>query len=114
MSSNKTIKGKRPQFYETPGVDYLMHMIMVLSQELSATKDRLDTLERVANEKALFSSEDIEHYVPTQDALEHREEGRQKLLSSLFSVMAQEAAEVASGDSRERFNEVIKETAKDA
>lgn len=107
MSGNKIIKGKRPEFYETPGVDYLMHMVMVLSQELSATRDRLDTLERVADQKNVFSEKDLEAYQPDQTALETREARRQKLLENLFSVMTQEAAELASKDTKKRFEEVI-------
>ena len=107
MSNNKVIRGKRPEFYETPGLDYLMQMVMVLSQELSATRDRMDTIERVATEKGLFSKEDIEAYIPDQEALEYREAGRQQFLSNFFSVMTQEAAEVASGDTKARFDETI-------
>ena len=111
MNPNKIIKGKRPGFYETPGVDYLMHMVTVLAQELSATRDRLDTLERIASEKGLFSGEDIEAYEPSQEALEFRETGRQKFLTNFFSLMSQEAAEVANSDTKARFKQVIDELA---
>jgi len=110
--SNKIIKGKRPSFFETPGVDYLMHMVMVLSQELSVTRDRLDTLERLVENKDIIKRSDFNEFTPDQECLEERELNRQALLSSLFSVMDQEAAELASKDTKERFDEVIKETAK--
>ena len=113
MNPNKIIKGKRPTIYQTPGVDYLMHMVTVLSQELSATRDRLDTLERVAAEKSLFSADDIEAFIPDQEALEQRETRRQKFLSNLFSIMEQEAAEISSGDTEDRFKKVINELASD-
>lgn len=109
--SNKIIKGKRPEFYETPGVDYLMHMVMTLAQELSATRDRLDTLERVAEQKKLLGVEDIESFTPDQDVLEQREARRQTFLSNMFSLMTQEAAELASKDTKERFEKVIDELA---
>lgn len=111
MNPNKIIRGKRPEFYETPGVDYLMQMVTVLAQELSATRDRLDTLERVAAEKSLLSGADIEAYIPDQEALEYREANRQKFLSNFFSVMSQEAAEVAGGDTKDRFEKVIDDLA---
>lgn len=111
MSENRTIKGKRPELFETPGIDYLMHMVMTLSQELSATRDRLDTLERVAEHKGLFGQNDIEGYVPTQTALEQRESRRQEFLSNMTSVMTQEAAQLAAKDTQERFNKVIGELA---
>ena len=110
--SNKIIKGKRPSFFETPGVDYLMHMVMVLSQELSVSRDRLDTLERLIEDKSIIKRTDFNDYTPDQACLEERETNRQALISSLFSVMDQEAAELASKDTKQRFDEVIKETAK--
>ena len=111
MNDKKIIKGKRPEFYATPGVDYLMHMVTVLAQEHSAMRDRLDTIERVAAEKGLFLDTDIEAYVPSQPVLEHREAARQQFLSNFFSVMTQQAAEVATADTKSRFNKVIDDLA---
>lgn len=113
MNPNKTIKGKRPEFYETPGVDYLMHMVMVLAQELSTTRDRLDSVERLAEDGKPATPENIEAYSPTQVALEEREARRQKLLENLFSVMDQEAAEISNQDTKERFDTVIQDLAND-
>ena len=111
MSTNKIIKGKRPDFFSTSGVDYLMHMVTVLAQEHSAMRDRLDTLESVAAANGLLSREDVECYTPSQKDLERREANRQKFLSNLFSVLAQEAAEVSNADTRQRFEQVINDLA---
>ena len=113
MNPNKTIRGKRPTIHDSPSVDYLMHMVTVLAQELSATRDRLDTLERVASEKSLLSPSDIEAYSPTEEVLAFREANRQQFLENLFSVMTQEAAEIATGDTQARFDEVIQTLATD-
>ena len=110
--SNRTIKGKRPSFFEAPGVDYLMHMVMVLTQELSVTRDRLDTLERLVEEKGVLERAEFSQFSPDQGCLEDREKNRQALLKNLFSVLDQEAAELASKDDKKRFDEVIRETAK--
>ena len=110
--SNRTIKGKRPSFFEAPGVDYLMHMVMVLTQELSVTRDRLDTLERLVEEKGVLERAEFNQFSPDQGCLEDREKNRQALLKNLFSVLDQEAAELASKDDKKRFDEVIRETAK--
>jgi hypothetical protein len=44
----RNARGKRPVFYDTPGLDEAMSMIMVLANELSVVRDRLDTVEKVA------------------------------------------------------------------
>ncbi|MBT4163846.1 MAG: hypothetical protein HOE58_03400 [Porticoccaceae bacterium] len=111
MSDAKIIKGKRPHFYETDGVDQLMHMVMVLAQENSAMRDRLDTLEKVCAASGVIAEDACETYQPDQATLETRETRRQASLSMLFSVMSQQAAELKSGDSKQRFKEVIEEIA---
>lgn len=110
--SNRTIKGKRPSFYEAEGVDYLMHMVMVLSQELSVTRDRLDTLEHLVEDKGVLKRSEFNEFKPDQNCLEEREIKRQALLTNLFSVMQQEAAEIERKDDKQRFDEVIADTAK--
>lgn len=112
MSNNRIIKGKRPAIYETAGIDQLMHMVMVLSQELSVTRDRLDTLERLVEQKDVLDRGEFNSYVPDQTCLEERETKRQALFDNLFSLMQQEAAEIARNDDKKRFDEVIEETAK--
>ena len=110
--SNRTIKGKRPSFYEADGVDYLMHMVMVLSQELSVTRDRLDTLEHLVADKGVLDRSEFNEFKPNQECLEEREKNRQALLNNLFSVMAQEAAEIERKDDKQRFDEIIENIAK--
>lgn len=111
MNANKIIKGKRPEFHETPGVDLLMHMVMVLAQEHCAMRDRIDTLEQLAENKQAMTSANVDAYVPDHATLEQRELRRQKFLENLFSVLTQQAAEVAGKDTKERFESVIEELA---
>ncbi|MFT2092766.1 hypothetical protein [Paraglaciecola sp. 2405UD69-4] len=109
--NNKIIKGKRPKIYDTQGMDHLMHMVMVLAQELSATRDRLDTVEQLLAQKDNIQAADIEGYTPSQDVLESRETRRQNFMATLFSVMTQESAELAARDTKDRFDKVIEELA---
>lgn len=107
MNPNKIIKGKRPEFYDTPGVDLLMHMVMVLAQEHCAMRDRLDTIERLGAQDTPVTASNIDAFEPDQSALEERETRRQAFLENLFSVMTQRAAEISTNDSKERFESVI-------
>ena len=43
----RTVRGKRPQFFDLPGLDEALSMIMVLAEELAVLRDRLDTVERL-------------------------------------------------------------------
>jgi hypothetical protein len=107
MKEKMIIKGKRPEIYNTPGVDYLMHMVMVLAQELNVTRDRLDTLEALSEANKKVSQDNIDAYEPSQEILERREARRQNFMTNLFSVMNQEAGELAARDTKARFDKVI-------
>ena len=45
-------------------------MIMALTGELAVARDRIDTIERVAATKGLFSSDDIENFDLDADVLQ--------------------------------------------
>ncbi len=99
----RNARGKRPQFYATPGLDEAMSMIMVLANELSVVRDRLDTVEKVAAAKGLVLDAEIEAFAPDQATLEARELRRQDFLARLFYLARKQAAELQTGDSAERY-----------
>jgi len=80
-------KGKRPTYFSDPDVDRLLSMLMALTGELSVTRDRLDTLERVAAAKGLFSGDDIEAYQLDQAALEARAKRHETLFGEVTRVI---------------------------
>lgn len=70
-------RGKRPQFYDTPGMDQMMSMVMVLANEISVLRDRMDASERVAAKNGLDLAAGIEALEFDEDALIEREQRRQ-------------------------------------
>lgn len=106
---NKNAKGKRPQFYEVPGLDQAMAMIMVLANELAVLHDRLDSNERVAKATGLDMAAEIEMLTLDQHALEAREAWRQDFLDRLFYLLRKEASEAAAADSDDRYRATIAE-----
>ena len=108
---NKNAKGKRPQFYDAPGLDQAMSMIMVLANEVGVLHDRLDAVERVAKVNGLDLAAGIEMLSLDQDALEAREAWRQDFLERLFYLLRKEASEAADADSDEHYRATIAEIA---
>jgi hypothetical protein len=108
----RNAKGKRPQFYDAPGLDHAMSMILVLANELMVVRDRLDTVERVAAAKGVMLEEDIEAYQPDQAVLEAREARRQAFLARLYYLARKEAAELGAEDTSERYQRTLDEIAK--
>jgi hypothetical protein len=104
-------KGKRPQFYETPGLDQAMSMILVLANEISVLHDRLDSTERVSKARGIDVAAEIEALKLDQEALESREAWRQDFLERLYYLARKDARDAAASDSTETYNAVIEDIA---
>ena len=111
MKLPKTIRGKRPQIFEDRGVDYVMAIALALAEEVSALRDRLDLVERVAHDKGIFLADEIESYQLDDAALAARERRRQAYLDRLFTVYQQEQSELGKVDSAEKYQELLDEFA---
>jgi len=107
----KDAKGKRPQFYQAAGLDQAMAMIMVLANELSVLRDRLDSIERVAKASGLDLATGVETLSLDQAALEAREAWRQEFLERLFYLMRKDASEAAAAETDEGYQSTIAEIA---
>lgn len=104
-------RGKRPEFYDTPGLDQAMSMIMVLANEVSVLRDRQDAAERVAKAHGMDLAAGIEKLELDEAALNEREQQRQDFLSRLFYVMRKEANEAAGAETGDAYKETIESIA---
>ena len=104
-------KGKRPEFYPIAGLDHVMSMIMVLAEELSVLRDRLDSAERVAKAHGIDLSAGIEKLELDQEALEAREARRQDFLARLFYLARKDASEAAAAETEAGYKQAIEEIA---
>jgi hypothetical protein len=107
----KDVKGKRPAFYEAPGMDQAMSMIMVLANEIAVIRDRLDSAERVAKASGIDLAAGIEALELDQPALEAREAWRQDFLERLFYLMRKDASEAAQADTDDSYRTTIADIA---
>lgn len=109
--AQRDARGKRPQFYETAGLDEAMSMIMVLASEVTVLRDRLDSAERVAKAGGLDLAAGIETLELDQQALEEREAWRQNFLDRLFYLARKDASEAAAQETGEGYSATITEIA---
>ncbi len=70
--SGKRAKGKRPEYFDEPALDRLYSTVFALAAEVSALRDRQDTIERLLEKNGALSREEIEAYVPDRQAGEER------------------------------------------
>ena len=96
--SDKTVnlplraKGKRATFYKDPAVDQLFAIVTMLTQELSVAFDRIETVERMLDKKAVISRVDIEAYKPGEQEEGERTQRRDEYIGRVFNILHQEAA----------------------
>ena len=80
-------KGKRPLYFQNPEIDRLLAMVMGLVGEVCVIRDRLDTVERLAQKHDLFSQQEIEAFVPSEEVLQERACLRKTLLGEVTRVI---------------------------
>ncbi|MFK7888312.1 MAG: hypothetical protein AB8G16_15740 [Gammaproteobacteria bacterium] len=61
-------QGKRPKYFPDPMSEQTYSIAMALMAELAAARERIDTLERVLVSKGHLESNEIESYVPSEEA----------------------------------------------
>lgn len=91
----RAAKGPRPQFFDDPTSDTLLSMNVALLTELMATRERLDTLERLVAAKGVLGREEIESYEPDAAAEQEREQLRDTMSRHVFYLLLQQAERAA-------------------
>ncbi|MCB2106958.1 MAG: hypothetical protein KDE14_04615 [Rhodobacteraceae bacterium] len=108
----RVVRGKRPMFFDDITEDLSVSMIMVLAQELSVLRARLDAVEGATLAKGLLSETEIAEFADREDTLANGEKARQDLFSRLFYLVHQQAAEATGGDTSTRYADVIADITK--
>ena len=101
-------KGERPYFFDDPNVDKLVSMIMGLAGETSVLMDRVDTIERLLEEKGLLRLSEIENYAPSANTIEARAERREVYLSEILRIIEIEL-EADSLEDHASYSSAVKE-----
>ncbi len=70
--SGARAKGGRPVFFDEMAVDRLYSLTLSVVAELAATRERLDTVERLLEQKGSIDRQDIEEFAPDREAGEER------------------------------------------
>ncbi|MBS0477883.1 MAG: hypothetical protein JSR79_01105 [Proteobacteria bacterium] len=66
--AGKRARGKRPDYFDDFATDRLMSIVVALVAEVSALRQRLDTVERLLDAKGVLGRDEIERYEPDREA----------------------------------------------
>ncbi len=65
-------KGKRPAYFDAPEQDRTLSIVLALVAEVSALRERIDTVERLLDTNGTIRRGDIEAYSPDASAARER------------------------------------------
>ena len=74
IRANLAPKGKRPDFFGDADKEKLLSMVLALTGELAVTRMRLDTVERLLEDKGLLSRSALEAFEPDRATGQERGE----------------------------------------
>ena len=94
--------GKRPWFLDED-VETVLAITLSVSQELAVSRQRVDTLERLLEEKGVLTREEIDSYAPDKKAAEERGLWTQEYLARVLRILQQR------GEAEQTSNEVASE-----
>jgi hypothetical protein len=103
----RVAKGRKPQYFSDPAIDKLLSITMTLAAELSVTRDRLDTVERLLAKRRVLGPEDVDQYEPDAAAEAQRETRRQAYLDRVLRAVQGELEELTRRDMPASNEEVI-------
>jgi len=80
---------------QTDTEDQLLGMVTALAAQLSVTRERLDTVERLAEAAGLFGPDEVDAYQPSAEAAQARDAIRKTLVARIFRPVRDAAARTA-------------------
>lgn len=90
--------GKRPFFLDSE-VETVLAITMAAVQELAVSRQRIDTLERLLEQKGVLDREEIETFQPDKDAAVERALATQEYIARVLRIVQQRnEANKAAGD----------------
>jgi hypothetical protein len=92
----KASKGGRPFFLEDSDSERLLTMVVALTAEVSVLHDKLDSVMRVAADKAGFTPAEVEAFRPDPQAAEERARRRAALIERVFRILYADAERAAA------------------
>ena len=108
----RSIKGRRPQFFDDREIDRVHGMIMAMATEMAVLYQRIDTMERVAASKGIMLREEFESFAPDAAAEGERERWRQKFLDRIFYLYREELDDRLAREDEQQYGQFLDEIAR--
>lgn len=111
INVKRSIRGRRPQFFDDRAVDQLHGMVMAMAAEMAVLYERVDTMERVAAAKGVMLREELEKFRPDPAVQAAREEWRQQFLKRMFYLYREEVDDRLGRENDAQYRQFLDEIA---
>lgn len=105
----RTVRGRRPKFFDDPAIDHLHGMMMAMATEMAVLYERIDTMERVAAAKGVMLREELANHTLDAEAQAEREAWRQRFLDRMFYLYREELDDRMAGENEGQYREFLRE-----
>lgn len=103
----RVAKGKKPQYFSDPAIDKLLWMTLTLMEELSVTRDRLDAVENLLEQRRVLKPSDVDAYRPGTAAAQRRNRRRAEYVDRVLRAAQAELEELTGRDMPKSDAEVV-------
>lgn len=93
-------RGRRPAFAADPQSDRIVSIVMALAAEVSVLRDRLDTMERLAERRGFLARGEIESFVVDEKVFAEREKRRSEFLDRILWIVRDELDQAAASSGK--------------
>ncbi|HYW03653.1 MAG TPA: hypothetical protein VFA86_06885 [Gammaproteobacteria bacterium] len=106
---SRKAKGKRPIYFENPESDRLLAITMAVAGELAVLRERLDTVERLAEDRGLLLRSEIESYRADEAVEDEREAWRAEYLERVLRIVHHELESEQQGETRRKYEREVRD-----
>ena len=99
-------KGERPVYLADRTTDNLLSMMVALAGEVVVLRERLDTMERLADHSGALR-EEINTYRPPAGVIEERDAWRAQFLETVMQPLRQDLEELQKGEAEQHYQSAI-------
>jgi len=96
--ANQKAQGKRPEYFNDAMAENHFSMTMALVAELAVARERIDSLERVLADKGILDTQDVENFIPDQEAAEQRQLAQLEYSARIFRGLQQALQQSSAQD----------------
>lgn len=90
----KKARGERPQYFADPAIDKTLSITLALASEVAVLRDRIDTIERLAEAGKPLSRAAVDTFTPDATARAERDAWREHYLETVLRIIHQEREEL--------------------